>query len=107
MKRKVLLVEDDHLQRDFLRARLEERLGVAVETRNTEWEFLSDFEAVAANKPDVAVFDLMLRWATPSRNMAPAPEVVTNNPGKAGLRCAKRLHDDPRTRDVKVIIYSS
>jgi hypothetical protein len=54
----------------------------------------------------VAVLDVMLRWANPSRDMPAAPEEVTDNPQRAGIRCAQQLRDDARTKAVKVILYS-
>ena len=77
-----------------------------VQTKSTESEFDRDFAEIASNPPEIAVLDVMLRWADPSRSMPVAPEDVTRNPQNAGLRCAKRLIEGPRTRDVKVILYS-
>ena len=106
MKLRVLLLEDDHLQRKDVQQALEKGLGAAVETKTTESEFRRDFEEIASNPPDVAVLDVMVRWANPSRDMPAAPQEVTDNPEKAGIRCARELRDDARTKAVKVILYS-
>jgi CheY-like chemotaxis protein len=101
---KILLVEDDHVQRDYVRDALAGALGAVVETKACEWDFQRDFDAIASNPPDVAVLDIMLRWASPSRDrLEPAKELT---PYQAGLRCAKRLHEDSRTQTVRVILYS-
>jgi CheY-like chemotaxis protein len=101
---KILLVEDDYLQRSYVHQALADSLGAAVETKTCEWEFQRDFDLIASDPPDVAVLDMMLRWASPSRRGATPPEDST--PYHAGLRCAQKLSDDPRTRSVRVILYS-
>jgi CheY-like chemotaxis protein len=107
MSYRVLLLEDDYLQSKYARQALEEefKAEVEVETMSTESEFHRKFEAIAQNPPAVAVVDIMLRWATPSRDM-PSPPEYASPPERAGLRCAQRLRDDERTRDVKLILYS-
>ena len=105
MKLRVLLVEDDHIQRQNARQAIENAIEAEVETKSTEWEFQRDFEAIAANPPHVAVLDIMLRWANPAADMPSAPTDVTSS-SEAGLRCARRLLSDERTRDVKVLLYS-
>ena len=106
MKLKILLVEDDYIQRSNVREAIENAIDADVETKSTEWEFQRDFEKIADAPPQVAVLDVMLRWADPDANMPLPPEEVTKNPEQAGLRCANRLLDDERTRGVKVILYS-
>src|SRR5208283_1575579 len=101
---RVLLVEDDHVQRNYVRQALEDGLRASVETKTCEWEFRRDFEVVASCPPDAAVLDVMLRWASPSSERAEPPEEST--PYHAGLRCARRLKEDPRTESVKVVLYS-
>jgi CheY-like chemotaxis protein len=101
---RVLLVEDDHVQRNYVRQALADGLKADVDTKTCEWEFQRDFDLLALNPPDVAVLDIMLRWASPSKDVAEPPKDST--PYHAGLRCAKRLKGDPRTQGVKVILYS-
>ena len=105
MKLRVLLVEDDHIQRANARQAIESAFDAEVETKSTESEFQRDFEAIASNPPHIAVLDIMLRWANPVLDMQPAPSEVTSQPQHAGLRCASLLKD-PRTSAVKVILYS-
>jgi CheY-like chemotaxis protein len=106
MKPGILLVEDDHIQRaDALRA-IESSIDVELTTKSTESEFELDFEAIAGNPPKVAVLDLMLRWARPAPEMPAASAEVMEHPEQAGLRCARRLLNDPRTRGTEVIVYS-
>ncbi|MGA2742443.1 MAG: response regulator [Bryobacteraceae bacterium] len=101
---KILLVEDDHVQRSYVQQALAESLGATVETKTCESEFVRDFESIASDPPDVAVLDIMLRWASPSRHGATPP--ADSTPYHAGLRCAQKLSGDPRTCSVKVILYS-
>ena len=104
-KPKILLVEDDHLQANELRQSLESDLGAEVQTMSTESEFVNGFESLAANPPDFAILDRMLRWASPSRDM-PEPPKDSREPEEAGLRCALRLRADSRTSKIHVILYS-
>jgi DNA-binding NarL/FixJ family response regulator len=106
MKLRVLLLEDDHMQREDIRQALIQELGAQVETKTTESECRNDFDVIAANPPDVAVLDVMVRWAGPSRNMPVAPDEVTRNPEQAGLRCARLLREATSTKAVKIILYS-
>ncbi len=106
MKLKVLLLEDDHIQRANVRQAIEDAIEAEVFTKNTEWEFKRDFELIATNPPQVAVLDIMLRWANPAPEIPKAPDEVTSHPELAGLRCASLLLGDRRTQDVKVILYS-
>jgi DNA-binding NarL/FixJ family response regulator len=106
VKLRILLVEDDFLQRDSIRKALEQNFeGAVVDTKVSESEFLRDFEATACNPPDIAVIDVMLRWANPSRD-APMPPPEPWEPQRAGLRCAQRVHDDGRTSGAKIILYT-
>lgn len=106
MKLKVLLVEDDYIQRGNVRQAVENGIEADVETKSTESEFQRDFEVIASNPPQIAIVDVMLRWADPAPDMPSAPPEVTANPEQAGLRCASMLRSDPRTSGVKVILYS-
>jgi DNA-binding NarL/FixJ family response regulator len=106
MKLRILLLEDDHMQREDIRQALVKELGAQVEIKTTESEFRRNFEVIAANPPDVAVLDVMVRWATPSHDMPAAPDEVTRNPEKAGLRCARLLREAASTKAVKIILYS-
>jgi len=101
---KILLVEDDHLQCAYVRQALTSTLGADVTTKTCESEFRVDFESITAEPPDIAVLDIMLRWASPSRDAKPAP--ADSTPYHAGLRCAQMLSEDPRTQNVKIILYS-
>jgi len=101
---KILLVEDDHVQRSYVKQALADSLGADVATKTCESEFVRDFDLIASDPPDVAVLDIMLRWASPSRHGATPP--ADSTPYHAGLRCAQKLVNDPRTQSVKVILYS-
>ena len=104
-KFKLLLLEDDYLQRTDIRKTLEERFDVEVNAKSTESEFVRDFEQIATNPPHAAILDVMVRWTNPSRDAGPEPENAIH-PEIAGLRCAERLRNDPRTQRVNVILYS-
>jgi DNA-binding NarL/FixJ family response regulator len=105
MKPKVLLLEDDYLQRRDIQAMLEEEFSASMRAKSSESEFRGSFEEICEEPPDIAILDVMVRWASPSREAIEIPEFA-KHPEVAGLRCAELLREDPRTAGVKVILYS-
>jgi CheY-like chemotaxis protein len=105
MSLRVLLLEDDAQQRRDLEHLLEHEFHAKVESRATESEFRDAFEKIAANPPDLAVLDVMVRWTNPTRESISLPDEA-QKPETAGLRCAQMLRESERTKDVKVILYS-
>jgi DNA-binding response OmpR family regulator len=66
------VVEDDKMQYQFLHNALRESktLGpLRVVRISTEKGFNDRFEEIAADKPDVILMDIMLRWADPEPNL--------------------------------------
>jgi CheY-like chemotaxis protein len=105
MQLKILLVEDDHLQRNYVKHALEDGLGATVEALCCEKNFIEAFEEIAADPPDLAVLDVMLMWARPSKEQTGTPSQALS-PEQAGLRCAAMLRHDERTAKVNVLLYS-
>ena len=109
---RILVVEDDHLQAEWLRTNLGEgfpelRESPKIELMSTEFEFRQRFGEITDSPPDVIVMDVMLRWADPSPDMEPPPpDVVKEGFYVAGLRCEQLLAADRRTRVVPVILYT-
>ncbi|HEX7957628.1 MAG TPA: hypothetical protein VF508_11830 [Pyrinomonadaceae bacterium] len=104
----VLIVEDDKAQYEFIHQTLQSMKNVSrVERFSTEREFAEKFERLAADRPDVILMDIMLRWDNPARDMEDPPkEVAREGFYRAGLRCERMLAGDERTRGIRVIIYS-
>lgn len=104
----VLIVEDDNPQYEFISESVGDMKFVSRFARvSTESEFYDRFEEFAADRPDVIVMDIMLRWTDPAPDMKPAPpEVAKDRFYRAGFRCVRRLIADPRTADIPIIIYS-
>lgn len=106
----ILIVEDDRLQYNFIKNALgsaEAFPQARLERIVTESEFQKKFEAIATDKPDVIIMDIMLRWTDPAPDMElPPPDIATQGFFRAGVRCEKMLAEDERTKDIPVIIYS-
>ncbi len=104
----VLVVEDDKAQYEFIEDVLRNTKPVSrVERFSTEREFYERFEELAADRPDVILMDIMLRWDNPARDMKEPPEEVAREGFyRAGLRCERMLAGDERTSGIRVIIYS-
>jgi DNA-binding response OmpR family regulator len=109
---RILLVEDDHLQahgiQSGLRILLQREYPHLVFTPiSTESDLYSRFDEIAGKGFDLAIIDVMLRWADPSPEMPePLPEVVEGGFFRAGVRCKQKLQSDPRTSSIPVIIYT-
>jgi DNA-binding response OmpR family regulator len=104
----VLLIEDDHLQSEWLAGNLELAFGkVRFERIPTEQEFYSRIPELISDPPDIIIIDVMLRWADPSRNMSPPPQKVKNGGYyRAGLRCQEELARLEETRNIPVVLYT-
>src|SRR5690349_1085902 len=97
---RILLLEDDHRQVEYSHKQIESALPQAiVDPVNSEYEFRQKMDSIGLQPPDVIVIDVMLRWTDPAPEMpARPPDVEQEGFYTAGLRCAKLLQGDPRTR---------
>ena len=104
----IILVEDDYLQADFIQAAITKEFpDVKLEKIRTEREFYSRLTDIADAPPDVIIMDVMLRWTDPEPEMVPAPpEVRAGKFYRAGLRCVDKLAQNPKTRDLSLILYT-
>ena len=103
---KILLLEDDCLQAESIRRELERAFGMScVEELATESQFRARLNTIARDPPDVAVLDVMVRWADPSPEPPEPPEDVRREKFyRAGLRCARLLA--AQVPDVPIVLYS-
>ena len=104
---RILVVEDDHLQREWIRQKLQEEFNAQIDMISTEGDFRSRLEEIAKNPPDVIIMDIMLRWTDPRPDMQPQPDDVKREGFfRAGLRCQRLLALDERTKNIPVILYT-
>lgn len=105
---KILVIEDDHLQAEWICKNLEQAFrGDKIDRITMEMEFRSHFDEIANDPPDVVIMDVMLRWADPSPDLKPPPDDVKKGGFyRAGLRCTRILAQDKRTEDIPVILYT-
>jgi CheY-like chemotaxis protein len=104
IRRRVLLIEDDKIQADDLKSRIEEGLGASVQTVSTELAFRKLLAASEALPYTAAVVDMMLRWTDPDPNMEmPPDEILSEGFYLAGLRCCRDL----AKRGVRCVIFTA
>jgi CheY-like chemotaxis protein len=106
----ITVVEDDHLQAEWIESRLKTAFRKLIVKRiNTESDFYLWLDEIenGNEKPDLFIIDVMLRWADPSPTMSePPPEVIKNGVFRAGLRCKDQVLANSRTKDVPIILYT-
>ena len=108
----ILIVEDDHSQARLIQEALRKEADFGspdtqIRRMSTESQFRNSLEEIAARKPDVIVMDVMLRWTDPTPDLKPPPDDVRKEGFfRAGLRNAKLLAQDERTKNIPVILYT-
>ncbi len=104
----IVLVEDDHLQAEWVESCLEAAFrGVKVKKISTESEFYLQLDEISDARPDVFIIDVMLRWADPSPTMQEPPkEVKENGFYRAGLRCKEKILENEKARNIPIILYT-
>ena len=85
----IVLVEDDHYEREDIKAAIREQFPTAVvQTIRTESAFMKALNTFV-QRPDIFLIDIMLRWTDPS------PDITMPPPNcsflDAGFRCAEEL----------------
>ncbi len=100
----ILLLEDDHLQADWIRSEFEREFRAAVRVVRTELEFRDLVPELAESPPDVAVLDVIVRWTDPAPDMRKRSEDTNAGPSRAGVRCARLLSQ--RCPKVPIILYT-
>lgn len=105
----ILLVEDDHLQSQFITEALGSEIPSGrIQVIDTEREFRARLEDISNNPPDVIILDVMLRWTDPSRDREAAPTDVREGKfHRAGFRCQKLLERGERTKKIPTILISA
>lgn len=104
---KILVVEDDYRQAEWICGQLREAFKTEPELINTEYKFRQRLDEIEANPPDIIVLDLKLRWTVAEPNQVPSPrEVAMEGKERAGFRCRALLAGREKTKGIPVILYS-
>lgn len=105
---RILLVDDDPLQTEWLRSELGRRFPSAqFEEISTESGFRDKLADIENSPPDVVLLDVMLRWTDVAEVMPPVPsDVAEGKYFRAGLRCLGLMAKRSRTRDLPVILLT-
>lgn len=104
---KILIIEDDHVERRQLCERIKAAFGaVELIEFETESAFYTKIDGVLADGLDLAIVDALLPWQFPSPESSPAPVDVTEGGfWNAGARCVQRLRASPRGDVIPVIVH--
>lgn len=104
---RILIVEDDDMQSDWLIERLKREFRTEPDLIRTESEFYDCLDALSSSPPDIIIIDIMLPWTEVERDSRDAPpEIRGKGWFDAGLRCEKLLHEREETKSIPVILYS-
>ncbi|MBK6795261.1 MAG: hypothetical protein IPG76_00250 [Acidobacteria bacterium] len=105
---RILLIEDDDMQEDWINSELEPCFRTKVEKIYTEFDFRKKIDQLVSVPPDVFVIDIMLPWTEVGESDEERPHDVKEG-GKflAGFRCVKLLAEHEETRNIPVILYSA
>jgi CheY-like chemotaxis protein len=110
---RIIIVEDDNRDATWIGDALRAGLNARVEVIACERDFIERLGTLAADKPDLIILDVMLRWATSSEDLereveaGKVPEkVIKETFLRAGLRCIERLKESDGTRDIPYVIYT-
>jgi len=105
---RILIVEDDYLQYEWLVSEIKiEFRNCIVDVIQTEFEFREKLDWIESNPPNIILMDIMLRWTDPSPNMVlPPPEIIKASFYDAGFRCQELLSQRENTKRIPIIFYS-
>jgi hypothetical protein len=101
----VYVVEDDHLQSDWIIRTLGKALGPEVDIRliKTHSDFLSRFGEIATAQPACIILDVRLQWTDQDAYQLPADP---DSYERAGMECRQILADSPATSKIPILLYS-
>jgi|ERR1700682_3978099 len=105
---KIVSLEDDEPFWNLLKQAMEEEFGgVELCWVRTESQFYEQLPEFIANPPDIFLLDVMVKWADAAERVPEPPDDVKKESYyRAGLRCRKRLLDNPTTANVPVILFT-
>jgi CheY-like chemotaxis protein len=113
MEPRIVVVEDDHQDATWIRDELRANLNAIVEVISCEKDFVDVLPALGRRKPDIIIFDVMLRWATSSEELEREVEqgkvpqdVMKEGFIRAGLRCVARLKARADTKDIPYLVFT-
>jgi hypothetical protein len=105
---RIVSLEDDEPFWELLRkALIEEFPDAEVLWLHTESEFCDTMQEFGAKQPNIFLLDVMVKWADPAENMPQPPyDVREDGYYRAGLRCRKRLQDNPATSRIPAVLFT-
>ena len=113
MELTIVVVEDDDQDAIWICDELQASLNAEVEVIRCERDFVAKLPVLGQNRPDLIIFDVMLRWATSSEELEREVEqgkvpkdVIEEGFIRAGLRCVARLKSYDDTKDIPYLIYT-
>ena len=109
----IVLVEDDQQDAMWISEALCASITAHVEVISCEKDFVVRLPGFAQARPDLVIFDMMLRWARAGEELEleleqgrVPTEVIEDGFLRAGLRCAERLRMGRDTKDIPYLIYT-
>jgi CheY-like chemotaxis protein len=108
MARQVVIVDDSSALLATIRQAIEASdLDIVLQDVRSEFDFIESIGRWAANPPSAFVIDVMLRWVRPLPDSPQRPDWYRDDSRfRAGIRCARRLHDNRSLNSSPVIFYT-
>ncbi|MBS1787714.1 MAG: hypothetical protein JST85_08330 [Acidobacteria bacterium] len=105
---RIILIEDDYMQEDWIGTELESRFVKKPEKIFSEFGFREQLNQIIASPPDIFVVDIMLPWTEVGESDEERPdEVKEGGKFRAGFRCIELLARYEKTRNIPIILYSA
>lgn len=102
----IVVVEDDPgVAREIVADVRRWRDDTDVRVITSEYDFRQKLSAWIIRPPNLFVIDVLLRWASPARSIPERPPEATDN-YRAGLRCIQLLQQEPKIRDVPIVVHT-
>lgn len=107
---KILVVEDDYMQADWIRNELAPHFsGADILIVSSAVEFLQTLDELVEDPPDAVLIDIMLRISDPEEGQVTPKDTDVGWYRRAGVHCYEQVRKKLKTKEggkIPVVIYT-